>query len=65
MAYKPGDIVPESGIYKVTHDPKHAAAHDVTCIEGRKFPPCKGCDHPRFVLLRAAKHIAQQRSFER
>ena len=25
---------------KFTHDPKHAAAHQVTCIEGRKFPPC-------------------------
>jgi hypothetical protein len=38
MAYKPGDVVPESGIYRVTHDPKHAAAHQVTCIEGKKFP---------------------------
>jgi hypothetical protein len=25
MAYKPGDTVPASGIYKVTHDPKHTA----------------------------------------
>lgn len=64
MAYKPGDTVPESGIYKVTHDPKHAATHEVTCIEGKTFPPCKGCDHPRFVLVRSAKHIKEQRSFK-
>jgi hypothetical protein len=63
MAYKPGDIVPESGIYRVKHDPKHAAAHEVTCIEGKKFPPCKGCDHPTFVLVKAAIHIKDQRSF--
>jgi len=65
MAYKPHDIVPESGVYKVTHDPKHAANHEVTCIEGNHFPPCKGCDHPRFVLVRAAQHIKQQRSFKK
>lgn len=64
MAYEPGDIVPESGIYRVTHDLRHAEPHEVTCIEGRRFPPCKGCDHPKFVLIRAAKHIAGQRSFK-
>jgi hypothetical protein len=64
MAYKPGDVVPESGIYKVLHDPKHAAAHEVTCIEGRRFPPCKGCHHPIFTLVKAAIHIKDQRSFK-
>jgi hypothetical protein len=63
MAYKP-DTVPESGIYRVTHDRKHAAAHEVTCIQGRSFPPCKGCDHPRFVLVRSATHVKDQRSFK-
>jgi hypothetical protein len=65
MAYKPGSVVPESGIYKVTHDPKHAGVHEVTCVAGDKFPPCKGCDHPRFVLVRAAVHVAEQRSFKK
>lgn len=65
MAYKPGDIVPESGIYRVTHDPRHADPHEVTCIEGRRFPTCKNCDHPRFALVKAAKHIKDQRSFSK
>lgn len=65
MSYKPGSIVPESGVYKVTHDPKHAENHEVTCVKGEHFPPCKGCEHPRFTLVRAAQHIKQQRSFKK
>jgi hypothetical protein len=65
MAFKPGDVVPESGIYNVTHDPRHAASHQVTCIEGDRFPPCRGCDHPRFILARGAVHVKEQRSFKK
>jgi hypothetical protein len=66
MAYKPGDLVLESGIYKVTHDPKHAEVHEVTCIEGKKFPTCNSCGaHPRFVLAKGAIHVTEQRSFKR
>jgi hypothetical protein len=65
MPYSPGDIVPESGIYKVIHNPSHAESHEVTCIEGRRFPTCNSCEHPRFVLVRAAKHVKDQRSFRK
>lgn len=44
--YKPGDEVPNSGIYKVIHDPNHAKAHEVTAIVGEHFPPCNHCGHP-------------------
>ena len=37
--YKPGSIVPESGIYTVTHDPGHAREHDVTCIKAASSRP--------------------------
>lgn len=63
MAYKPGDIVPQSGIYRVTHDPAHDFPHEVTVIEGKRFPPCRTCAHPRFELVRAAKHIADHPHF--
>jgi hypothetical protein len=63
MAYKPGDKVQESGVYRVTHDPKHREPHEVTCIAGDHFPPCKGCDHPRFLLARAAQHVKKHQSF--
>ena len=62
--FKPGDLVPTSGIYKVVHDPAHAEAHDVTCIYGKKFPPCHGCHHPRFVLVRAAHDIEGHENFK-
>lgn len=61
--YKPGDTVPASGIYRVTHDPAHTEAHEVTCVEGKKFPPCRSCNHPRFVLAREAKHIEAHAHF--
>jgi hypothetical protein len=63
--FKPGDRVQASGIYRVTHDKNHTAAHDVTCVYGKIFPPCNGCGkHPRFVLVRAAKHIENHEDFK-
>jgi hypothetical protein len=55
--HKPGETVEDSGIYLVTHDKQHAENHEVTCVQGKKFPPCRGCDHPRFILVAAAQHI--------
>src|SRR6266478_6465708 len=43
--FKPGEEVPKSGIYRVVHDPNHAAEHEVTCIIGKPFPPCNRCGH--------------------
>lgn len=65
LLFKPGDEVPQSGIYKVTHDYAHTQPHDVTCVYGKKFPPCRGCAHPRFVLKQAAVHIELDDWFSR
>jgi hypothetical protein len=62
--FKPGDKVEESGVYKVTHDSTHAQAHEVTCVFGKTFPPCGGCKHPRFILVRAAQHIEHHEHFK-
>lgn len=61
--YKPGDVVPASGIYNVVHDPEHVESHQVTCIKGKIFPPCRGCHHPRFTLAKAAHHIENHEQF--
>jgi hypothetical protein len=63
--FKPGDPVPQSGIYRVIHDPQHSAEHEVTCIYGKHFPPCGKCLHPRFVLVKAAHHIDTHDFFKR
>jgi hypothetical protein len=56
--FKPGDKVPNSGIYRVLHDYKHNREHEVTCVAHTTFPPCNKCGHhPRFELVRKAIHI--------
>lgn len=62
--FKPGDECAASGIYLVTHDPNHAQPHEVTCVYGKPFPPCRGCAHPRFKLVRAAEHINNSKHFK-
>lgn len=66
MDHRVGSIVPESGIYDVIHEKGHAQKHQVTCIEGRRFPPCRTCgDDVVFRLSRAATHIEGHHLFER
>jgi hypothetical protein len=63
--FKPGQEVPNSGIYRVVHDPNHRAEHEVTCVYGKPFPPCNHCGHHvRFVLERAARHITSHDDFK-
>ena len=54
--YRPGDVVPESGIYRVTHD-SHRLMHEATLLQDQRFPICKKCKHAvRFELRRAVKN---------
>jgi hypothetical protein len=58
--FKPGQIVPQSGVYKITHDPLHAdMPHEVTVIKGRRFPTCRHCKGITFELAHAAKHVSE------
>jgi hypothetical protein len=62
--FKPGQICPQSGIYTVIHDPVHRQSHEVTCVNGKKFPPCNHCgEHVRFKLKYAAHHVDTHESF--
>ena len=62
--YRPGAIVPASGIYRVIHDPEHMEEHEVTAIRGRRFPTCNHCGrHPRFILVHAAMHVEDHEAF--
>ena|SRR5438105_12375310 len=47
-----GEVVPKSGIYKVTHT-QHRLPHEVTVLSGQIFPPCAKCGNAViFKLLR-------------
>ncbi|PYP91914.1 MAG: hypothetical protein DMG65_05590 [Candidatus Angelobacter sp. Gp1-AA117] len=48
--YKTGDLVPETGIYNVTHD-GHRLQHQVVIIRDEKFPRCGKCADSVFFEL--------------
>jgi len=53
--YRPGELVPQSGVYRVFHD-SHRLMHEATLLAGDKFPICKQCSlDVRFELRRAVK----------
>ena len=61
--YQPGEEVPKSGIYRVTHY-RHHHDHEVTCISGELFPECLQCkDKVRFALVIAAHAIERHMHF--
>jgi hypothetical protein len=57
--HRPGELVPESGVYRVTHD-EHRLMHEAMLLAGSKFPVCKRCNRSvRFELRRAVKNPTQ------
>lgn len=57
--YRPGEYVPDSGIYRVTHE-EHRLMHEATLLAGDRFPLCKQCKRRvRFELRRAVKNPNQ------
>lgn len=61
--YRPGEEVPKSGIYKVSHRGHHHD-HEVTCLSGERFPECHSCkDEVRFSLLIAAHAVRRHGHF--
>jgi len=56
-SYKPGDVVPFSGIYRIEHAP-HRMMHHATLTEGMPFPKCKKCGAAvRFAAVRPVRGI--------
>jgi len=50
--FETGQVVPQSGIYSVTHA-EHRLPHEVTLLRADTFPPCAKCGvQVRFALLR-------------
>ena len=54
--YRPGEIVPENGVYRVTHE-SHRLMHEASLTKGERFPLCKQCKGSvRFELRRAVNN---------
>ena len=51
-SFKTGQVVPQSGIYRVVHS-EHRLPHEVTLLRADSFPPCSKCGvNVKFKLLR-------------
>ncbi|MDP9152005.1 MAG: hypothetical protein M3O36_18940 [Myxococcota bacterium] len=62
--FRPGEPVPRSGIYVVAHNGHGKKDHEVTCVFGRKFPPCDECKgNVIFILKYAAPHVKRHPLF--
>ena len=61
--FKPGEIAPESGVYRVVHH-AHRMPHDVSVEKGTAFPSCGRCaERARFVFLQAAPFVRDDYDF--
>jgi hypothetical protein len=50
--YRPGNLVPVSGIYKVVDIFRVRVGREITCEEGETFPPVINAEEYGFVLSR-------------
>ena len=58
-----GQVVPESGVYRV-HHAEHRLSHEVTLIRENRFPICSKCaNEVHFELLRAAPLMVDDLNF--
>jgi hypothetical protein len=63
QVFKPGESVPQSGLYLVKHA-HHRADHEATLFQGEQFPACAQCEAAvRFKLLRGATPIGNDSDF--
>jgi len=58
-----GHIIPESGVYRVTHAWAHAGAQiQLRLIKGRRFPGCPSCQEISFELAHSDEAFWRDRS---
>jgi hypothetical protein len=63
VLYKTDAVIPESGIYRVTHA-DHRLPHEVTLLKGERFPKCQKCSSAvAFELLRSLKYGSAVKDF--
>jgi hypothetical protein len=54
--FKTGAVIPDSGIYRVTHS-AHRLPHEVTLLKGETFPKCQKCaEAVTFQMIRVVKY---------
>jgi len=64
LEYQPGDVVPQSGVYRFVHDPGHAEPEEISAIKGELFPTCRHCGDGRLTLVDNAFNVAGIEQFQ-
>jgi hypothetical protein len=61
--HKSNDLVPETGVYRVSHS-QHRLPEEVTLIKGGRFPVCSQCEEAvKFKLAAAAPSAGRADDF--
>ena len=62
--YRPGDLAPVSGIYRVVHAGRHREPHQAIVIRGEQLPPCRTCRAMvTFEVIHPVSHITHEWDF--
>ena len=62
--FRPGDKVPDTGIYEAHHADGEELNSNVH-LRGETFPPCSGCgEEVRYFLARKAPYIFSDEDFQ-
>jgi hypothetical protein len=64
LEYKPGDVVPQSGVYRFVHDPGHMEPEEITAVKGELFPTCGHCQEGRLNLVDNAFNVGAIEQFQ-
>ena len=68
LEYRPGDVVPKSGVYRFVHDPDRAHPHnepeEITAAKGDLFPTCRHCGDGRGKIVDNAFDVAGIEQFQ-
>ena len=62
--YRPGDLAPISGIYRVIHLTRHRSPHLAVIIRGEELPLCRNCQGDvEFEVVQTASHVTHDWDF--
>ena len=65
LEYKPGDVVPKSGLTALfTTRTGHAEPEEINAVQGELFPTCRHCGEGRGRILDNAFDVAAIEQFQ-